>query len=181
MASQDRLGWDSLIEGRLSYEWGEVQQRYLTYIGSRRTGKRWLVAVIKKLWTIAWNFWQDRNEINVDKRTRRQRKELEERVQQEFTNGYATLVYTDRSLFSRFPMEVRISQSTQTLSSWLLRVAMARERSSQLTVTTDQESEWSKNRRLREERRQRNERIQANQQARMADWLGNQTATNTNP
>jgi hypothetical protein len=32
-------------------------------IGSRKTGKWWLVEIIKKLWLIAWDMWEHRNGI----------------------------------------------------------------------------------------------------------------------
>jgi hypothetical protein len=47
---QDDVGWQSLLEGRPSLGWSEVQQRYYDWVGSRRSGLRWLTALIQKLW-----------------------------------------------------------------------------------------------------------------------------------
>jgi hypothetical protein len=52
---QSELGEQALLEGRLSFEWEACQQVYLTFIKSRRTGKRWVVQLIKRLWDIAWD------------------------------------------------------------------------------------------------------------------------------
>ena len=50
-----------LMGGCLSLEWAREQDRYYKWIGIRKTGKRWVVALIKKLWEIAWDIWDDRN------------------------------------------------------------------------------------------------------------------------
>jgi hypothetical protein len=60
---QNDLGWHSILEGWLALEWDIVQQEYYTSIRSRRTGFRWLVLLIRKLWQIAWDLWTHRNTI----------------------------------------------------------------------------------------------------------------------
>jgi hypothetical protein len=52
-----------MLEGWLSWEWESTQQAYYTFTHSRRTGKRWLIQLIKKLWSIAWDLWEHRNGI----------------------------------------------------------------------------------------------------------------------
>jgi hypothetical protein len=64
---QSELGEQALLEGRLSFEWEACQQVYLTFIKSRRTGKRWVVQLIKRLWDIAWDLWERRNGILHEK------------------------------------------------------------------------------------------------------------------
>jgi hypothetical protein len=46
---QDGIGWLSLLEGRPSLGMSEVQHRYYEWLGSRRSGLRWLTAFIQKL------------------------------------------------------------------------------------------------------------------------------------
>jgi hypothetical protein len=53
---QERIGWHRLFEGRLSIKWMDAQQAYYKLIKSTRTGRRWMVKLIKKLWGIAWTF-----------------------------------------------------------------------------------------------------------------------------
>jgi hypothetical protein len=36
-------------------------------IGERKTGKRWISSLIKKLWEIAWDLWEHRNGVLHDK------------------------------------------------------------------------------------------------------------------
>jgi hypothetical protein len=56
---QDEIGWQSLLEGRPSLGWSEVQNRYYEWLGSRRSGLRWLTALIQKV----WDMWNNRNRV----------------------------------------------------------------------------------------------------------------------
>jgi hypothetical protein len=58
---QDAIGWTNLFEGCLDSGWMEAQALYYRAIGSRCSGLRWMVAVIKKLWDVAWDLWEQRN------------------------------------------------------------------------------------------------------------------------
>ena len=58
---QDQISWQALLEGCLSLEWQGVQQHYYLWMGIRKTGRRWLSSLIKKLWEIAWDQWDHRN------------------------------------------------------------------------------------------------------------------------
>jgi hypothetical protein len=60
--SQTAIGWN-LLEGWLSASWADIQQEYLSSIRSRRSGRRWLIALIKKLWDVSWDLWDHRNGI----------------------------------------------------------------------------------------------------------------------
>ena len=44
-------------------EWARVQQEYYQWIGIQRSGKRWVTALIKKLWQILWDIWDNRNDF----------------------------------------------------------------------------------------------------------------------
>lgn len=43
-------------------EWSIHQGMHYKNLGSKKTGLRWLVGVIRRLWQIAWNLWELRNE-----------------------------------------------------------------------------------------------------------------------
>ena len=47
--------------GFVATEWRQAQQEYYHRISSRRTGKRWVSALIRKLWDVAWDLWDHRN------------------------------------------------------------------------------------------------------------------------
>ena len=58
---QSLIGWRNLLSGFVSVEWASVQNRYYKWLGLKRTGKRWVTMLIKKLWDISWDQWEDRN------------------------------------------------------------------------------------------------------------------------
>ena len=91
MINQDKMGWDAAFEGNFSTAWIEVQQRYYEFVGSRRTGRRWLISLIKKFWEIAWDLWKDRNRVNALQKEARLHSKLEDRVSQEYWHGFLSL------------------------------------------------------------------------------------------
>jgi hypothetical protein len=50
---QDMIGWTNLMLGRLAPEWAAAQQTYLDWLGRRKTGKCWLIALTVKLLNIS--------------------------------------------------------------------------------------------------------------------------------
>jgi hypothetical protein len=62
---QDAVGWRAFLEGVVLHAWAAKQQEYYNWIKHRNTGKRWITNLIKKLWEISWNMWEQRNgEVN---------------------------------------------------------------------------------------------------------------------
>jgi hypothetical protein len=58
---QDILGWQLALEGCMSKSCIETQSEYLHSIHSTKNPLRWLSAIIKKLWQIAWSLWDLHN------------------------------------------------------------------------------------------------------------------------
>jgi len=54
---QQLVGWGRFFEGWLVKDWSILQQRYYSITRSRRTGHRWTIAILKKLWDTAWDLW----------------------------------------------------------------------------------------------------------------------------
>ena len=44
---QEKTGWQSFLEGTPAKGWCDAQQAYLASIGSKKTGRRWLIALIQ--------------------------------------------------------------------------------------------------------------------------------------
>jgi hypothetical protein len=61
--NQNQIGWQRFIEGWLTKDWAAIQQQYYELIRPHRTGRRWAMALIKKLWETAWDLWEHRNDI----------------------------------------------------------------------------------------------------------------------
>jgi hypothetical protein len=51
------MGWENFFMGLPSNGWASIQNSYFLKLGSKKTGKRWLVAIIRKQWMIAWDIW----------------------------------------------------------------------------------------------------------------------------
>ena len=49
--------------GRMSPEWASAQQSYYDWLGRRKTGRRWLVALTVKMLNLSWDMWDHRNKI----------------------------------------------------------------------------------------------------------------------
>jgi hypothetical protein len=61
--NQDQIGWHRFIKGWLAKDWAEIQQRYYQLARSHRTGRRCVMALIRKLWETAWDLWEHQNGI----------------------------------------------------------------------------------------------------------------------
>jgi hypothetical protein len=56
---QDRVGWRTFMEGGIVQNWAAKQQEYYTWLQKWNTGKRWTTTLIKKLWQISWDMWEE--------------------------------------------------------------------------------------------------------------------------
>jgi hypothetical protein len=63
LQAQSAVGWGRFFEGWVVLQWKEQQHRYYMAIKSHRTGRRWTIAILQKLWNIAWDMWEHRNGI----------------------------------------------------------------------------------------------------------------------
>jgi hypothetical protein len=124
---QQEFGWGAFFEGFVAKEWRYAQEKYLTRTKSLRSSRRWLSALIRKMWQIAWDLWEHRNGYLHNKEDNLISQELNKRLEQEFNKGTKLLRKSTRALFSgglaalqRKPLEIR--------QQWLRRVTLARER-----------------------------------------------------
>jgi hypothetical protein len=60
---QNEMGWYVMFTGCAAHGWDEQQQHHYNAMGKRKTGKRWLIALLKKLLEISWDQWAIRNGI----------------------------------------------------------------------------------------------------------------------
>jgi hypothetical protein len=64
---QMNIGWRRFFEGWIAHDWMVAQQAYYSSIKSHRSGKRWTISLITKLWDITWDLWEHRNGILHDR------------------------------------------------------------------------------------------------------------------
>ncbi len=128
LLSQDEIGWQFLLEGRVSNQWQGVQQQYYNWIASRKTGRRWVSLLIQKLWQVAWDQWEHRNGIlhsllvsNANTNQRR------DQIRSEHGRGPGQLPLQDHALF-RIPMQTLLDASPGIQSAWLDNISSSRAR-----------------------------------------------------
>jgi hypothetical protein len=125
IAQQTKLGWRNFFEGMLSSDWQIAQQSYLSHIGSRRSSKRWVTSIIKKLWQIAWDIWEHRNGYLHARNTGLHSLNTNEIIAAEFNKGCATLDRETRVLF-RPGWEAITNKPIEVREQWIKRVQAAR-------------------------------------------------------
>jgi hypothetical protein len=151
--------------------WAEVQDTYYRHIGSQRSGKRWLIALINKVWLTSWDLWEDRNGVNADRRDAAGRLVLLARVTAEFRLGHISLHRKSRRLFTDRSELVLLGAKTQTLESWLLRVDSARIWAALEPEVVRQEQLEDAARAHRKGIREAAQRMQTRMQTMMSNWL----------
>ena len=61
--AQTTIGWKGLLHGFTVIEWEHAQTNYLQFLNKRTTGRRWIAALIRKLWETIWSIWRYRNSL----------------------------------------------------------------------------------------------------------------------
>ncbi len=124
---QDAVGWRAFLEGGVLHAWAAKQQEYYNWIKRHNTGKRWITILIKKLWEISWNMWEQRNgEVNNPESPASLREHA--RLDALITTNYedvSTFARKDRRWFRRLK-EVLFTESLEYKHQWLESVRLAR-------------------------------------------------------
>ena len=50
----------------MALEWAKVQQQYYTWVGSLKSGSKWVEGLIKQLWEVEFSAWEHRNSVLHD-------------------------------------------------------------------------------------------------------------------
>jgi hypothetical protein len=124
---QDAIGWQSFLEGRPLLGWSEVQHRYYEFLDSRRTGLRWLTALIQKLWDVAWDMWDHRNRVLHDQEHSVARDLQIQQITDEFATGSVGLAREAKLLFSG-GLQSLLQRLPAYQTAWLIRIQAARAR-----------------------------------------------------
>lgn len=122
---QSRIGWKSLLEGCPALAWAEVQQAYYRTFGSKRTGRRWVTALVQKLAETAWHMWDHRNSVNNDKETATLSLEVNRQIEEEYRQGFWNLDRSARQL-GRQAKSALFKKGLGYRQSWLRAIQAAR-------------------------------------------------------
>ena len=128
LQEQNEIGWFNFLQGRLSLEWRAKQEAYYKAMGLRRTGRRWIEALIKKLWEISWTMWDHRNKVLHDNDRHKElgNYELGLMVRKEYDKGGRDLAPRMKYLLAADLQEV-LGYSVSKKKRWLRSVQAARE------------------------------------------------------
>ena len=127
------------MEGGILQEWAAKQQEYYDWINKRNTGKRWITTLIKKLWEISWNMWEQRNgELKnpASPANLREHARIDAAIMIEYQD-LTTLRQRDRRWLRR-PKEVLFTEPLEYKQQWLESVRLARSRYKRRRPTSTQ-------------------------------------------
>jgi hypothetical protein len=128
---QDSIGWYSFLLGRLSTRWSDAQQRYTESISKRNSGRRWTIAILKKVWDISWDMWEQRNGIvyeTLHPCRLTQLHALQQAVRDRFHEGCDKLLPRDQRLFAK-GLNTLLKGSDCEMNQWMVSVLLAQQRS----------------------------------------------------
>jgi hypothetical protein len=119
---QALLSGNRLLEGWLRPDWQWYQQRYYCRIWSKRNGRRWLVAVIQKLWDTAWDLWDHRNNV-LHEQDSTLTVAMSNVIQREVIYTYNTLqgwlLPRKDAYLVKFPLEDLLRKDDSVKQAWL--------------------------------------------------------------
>ena len=117
LSKQDAIGWKACIDGLLVKEWAALQASHFEIIDLRRSGKRWAVALIKKLWdTACWDMWDHCNRVH-DNETGVRAIELHWAFRDQFHLGSQGVTVQARRLFQGGLQKV-LGYSIEAKEAW---------------------------------------------------------------
>jgi hypothetical protein len=125
--TQTRIGWKNFLDGFISTEWRQVQDRYYAWLAIRRTGKRWVTALLVKLWDVSWTMWDDRNDALHTAITPRKAIEIQvinATIRTLYLDGAPLVLRRDRRLFN-IPLDIILSRSLPEKYQWTDTVQLA--------------------------------------------------------
>jgi hypothetical protein len=135
-SNQSTLGWRNFLEGFLHTSWQATQKIYFARIGSARSPKRWTTALIQKLWDVAWDMWEHRNDILHNQEQSILLTTLHTDIQEEFRRGPEGLPREARALFAQGCASV-LAKSGEAKQQWLARIRLARLRETRMSALGD--------------------------------------------
>jgi hypothetical protein len=122
LQEQNSIGWNRFFEGWLSPKWELVQQRHYARTKSNKSGRRWVIALIQKLWDVAWDLWEHRNEVLHEKEnlvTWSMGIHLNHRVSRVFTDLCSRPLRANDSHLVRLPLYKLLEHNVSYKTQWL--------------------------------------------------------------
>ena len=129
LLSQNSIGWYPFLMGHVSNHWKSVQQAYYSWLGRRRTGKKWVRLLIVQLFNVSWDMWEHRNAIKHNTLTAAKLREiqsLDDTIRDEYSIGTTDLSPRDQKWLS-LPLDTVLTEyDINQKQQWIVSIAQAR-------------------------------------------------------
>ena len=122
--------------GRMAPEWAAAQQYYCDWLGRRKTGRRWLVAITVKLLNLSWDMWDHRNKIlhsSLHPWKLVTVRRADTKIDEEYEQGYTNLMQSDYKWLKQ-PLRTVKKLSIEHKLQWIESVRLARIRFDRYSV-----------------------------------------------
>jgi hypothetical protein len=135
--SQGRVG---LIEsGHLSHQIfappslprSDAPQRFISSLQKKNTGQRWAISLIQKALDVAWDMWEQQNDINnntLHPRHAAEVLEIKAQLQSLYQTGSAGLLPQDNLLFFKQEANTLLKGLPTEMLQWISSVLLASRR-----------------------------------------------------
>ena len=127
--SQDAIGWQATLTGKISKLAQQRQQKYFRQIGSNRLVLIWSAQLAEKLSKLTHHQWLYRCNVvhsnDMDSLNRDSRRELKKKMRSQYDKGMVGLDDSDRALLES-SFDSLWSQSSAQKMLWLRDVMVAR-------------------------------------------------------
>jgi hypothetical protein len=130
---QDKIGWYQFILGRFGRKWSDAQQRYIDSLQKKNTGRRWTIALIQKAIDVAWDMWEQRNDIKhntMHPRAAAAALDIQVKLQLLYRKGSKGFLSQDKLLFSKSEVKLLKGEPIE-MQQWISSVLHAKRRAAQ--------------------------------------------------
>jgi len=127
---QDQIGWGLALEGCIAKGWRKEQEAYWKGFKSRRSSRRWTIALLTRLMMMAWDMWEHQNKALHEVEENRQiilEAELNQHIREVYGQGLRHLPHNSYNILKC--SQARILQfSAPYKQQWLASVEAAKAR-----------------------------------------------------
>lgn len=135
---QNEIGWKGLLHGFTAQKWEAAQELHLQFKNRNISGRRWIAALIRKLWETIWAMWRFRNSL-VHQQTNTPITTINALLNitmlKELQTGPSGLPAKYNYLFQKTWKEV-LKMSTNKKKQWVMTIWVARDQTTPTHIST---------------------------------------------
>jgi hypothetical protein len=123
---QNECGWRNFFEGFFILDWKLAMHLHFKRARSKKSSKRWVAALIRKLWQVAWDLWEHRNGYLHDREDNLLSNQTNDGIKHQFELGYQNLDRATQALFQP-GLQIVLGKPLEVRQQWVRRVQLARD------------------------------------------------------